>query len=72
VGANDVASHKIETPDQVAATVCAALAHVTPEHLFPCTNCGMVPLRRDVVLGKLAALGAGAAIVREELGASPA
>lgn len=72
VGAIDVATDTIETPDQVAATIRAAMAHVAPEHLFPCTNCGMVPLRRDVALGKLAALGAGAAIVREELGASPA
>jgi len=72
VGAIDVASDTIETPDQVAATVRAALAHVTPEHLFPCANCGTVPLRRDVALGELAALGAGAAIVCEELGASPA
>ena len=69
VGAIDVANDTVETPEQVAATIRAALAHVAPERLFPCTNCGMVPLRRDVALGKLAALGAGATIVREELGA---
>ena len=34
---------------------------------LPCTNCGMVPLSRDVAAGKLAALGAGAALVRAEL-----
>ena len=37
------------------------------ERLFPCTNCGMVPLPRDVARGKLAALAAGAALVRREL-----
>jgi len=36
--------------------------------MFPCTNCGMVPLPREVSRGKLAALAAGAAIVRRELG----
>jgi 5-methyltetrahydropteroyltriglutamate--homocysteine methyltransferase len=43
------------------------LQYVAPEYLYPCTNCGMVPLSRDMALGKLKALGAGAAIVRQEL-----
>ena len=38
-----------------------------PHGLLPCTNCGMVPLSRDVARGKLRALGAGAALVRREL-----
>jgi 5-methyltetrahydropteroyltriglutamate--homocysteine methyltransferase len=42
---------------------------VPPEKLFPCTNCGMVPLSREVALGKLKALAAGAALMRRELGA---
>jgi len=67
VGAIDVASEKIETPEEVAATIRAALAFVKPERLYPCTNCGMVPLPREVARGKLAALGAGAALVRHEL-----
>jgi 5-methyltetrahydropteroyltriglutamate--homocysteine methyltransferase len=46
----------------------AALKYVAPDHLYPCTNCGMVPLARDVSRGKLRALAAGAAIVRRELG----
>jgi 5-methyltetrahydropteroyltriglutamate--homocysteine methyltransferase len=68
VGAIDVASTAIETPEQVAATIRAAMRHVPAERLVPCTNCGMVPLARDVARGKLRALGAGAAIVRAELG----
>ena len=67
VGAIDVASEKIETPEEVAATIRAALAFVRPERLYPCTNCGMVPLSREVARGKLAALVAGAALVRHEL-----
>ena len=40
---------------------------VPPERLYPCTNCGMVPLGREAARGKLGALAAGAAIVRNEL-----
>jgi 5-methyltetrahydropteroyltriglutamate--homocysteine methyltransferase len=69
VGAIDVASESIETPEQVAQTLRAALKHVAPEKLYPCTNCGMVPLPRAVARGKLNALAAGAAIVRKELAA---
>jgi 5-methyltetrahydropteroyltriglutamate--homocysteine methyltransferase len=68
VGAVDVATDAIETPEQVAATIHSALPFVPPERLYPCTNCGMVPLARDVARGKLRALAAGAALVRKELG----
>ena len=68
VGAIDVATERIETPEQVAATIRGAMKFVAPEKLFPCTNCGMVPLDRGVALGKLKALALGAAIVRKELG----
>jgi 5-methyltetrahydropteroyltriglutamate--homocysteine methyltransferase len=67
-GAIDVASELVETPQEVASTIREALKYVKPERLFPCTNCGMVPLPRDVAYGKLRALAAGAAIVRKELG----
>ncbi len=67
-GAIDVSTNRIETPAEVAATIRSALEFVEPEKLFPCTNCGMVPLARDVTVGKLRALAAGAAIVRNELG----
>jgi 5-methyltetrahydropteroyltriglutamate--homocysteine methyltransferase len=67
VGAIDVASERIETPEDVAATLRAALRHVPAHRLYPCTNCGLVPLSRAVARGKLAALGAGAALVRHEL-----
>ena len=67
VGAIDVASTEVETPEQVAATILAASKHVDAERIFPCTNCGMAPLSRDVAAGKLAALGAGAALARKRV-----
>ncbi|MCR4520808.1 MULTISPECIES: methionine synthase [Bosea] len=70
VGAIDVASDTIETPEQVADTLRKALKFVDADKLYPCTNCGMAPLSRRVARGKLSALGAGAKIVREELGAA--
>ena len=69
VGAIDVATDRIETPEEVAATIRSAMTYVPAERLFPCTNCGMVPLARDVARGKLQALAAGTARVRAELSA---
>jgi 5-methyltetrahydropteroyltriglutamate--homocysteine methyltransferase len=67
LGAIDVATHAIETPEQVAAVIRGALRHVDAERVLPCTNCGMAPLPRAVAAGKLQALGAGAALMRREL-----
>ncbi len=67
VGAIDVANHTIETPEDVAATLREALKYVDADKLYPCTNCGMAPLPREVARGKLQALAAGADIVRKEL-----
>ena len=64
VGAIDVATTSVETPEEVAATIRKALSFVPPERLYPCTNCGMVPLPREVARGKLRALAAGTALVR--------
>jgi len=68
VGAIDVANNAIETPEDVADTLRKALQFVDADKLYPCTNCGMAPLSREVAQGKLAALNAGAQIVRDELG----
>ena len=64
VGAIDVASSETETPEQVATTIEAALRYVPAERLYPCTNCGLAPLVRGLAERKLAALTAGAALVR--------
>jgi len=69
VGAIDVATDEVETPEQVAAVIEAALEFVPAERLFPCTNCGMAPMSREVAAAKLEALGQGAALVRRRLGA---
>lgn len=67
VGAIDVTTDQVETPEEVAATIRSALRHVAPEKLYPCTNCGMAPMKREVAYAKLAALAAGAGMVRERL-----
>ena len=67
VGAIDVATNNIETPEEVADTLRKALQFVDADKLYPSTNCGMAPLSRQVARGKLQALSAGAAIVRKEL-----
>ena len=67
VGAIDVATDSIETAEEVAATLRKALQYVDADKLYPCTNCGMAPLARHIANGKLQALSAGAAIVRQEL-----
>ncbi len=67
VGAIDVATDRVEAPEDVAATLRAALQYVSADRLYPCTNCGMVPLTREVARAKLGALGAGSAVVRAEL-----
>jgi 5-methyltetrahydropteroyltriglutamate--homocysteine methyltransferase len=68
LGAIDVATLAIETPEQVAGVIRQALDHVEARRILPCTNCGMAPLPRAVAMGKLRALGAGAALMRRELG----
>ena len=67
VGAIDVASDRVESPEDVAATLRQALRFAPAARVQACTNCGMVPLTREVTRGKLRALSAGAALVRGEL-----
>lgn len=68
VGAIDVATNIIETPEEVANTLRKTLEFVDIENLYPSTNCGMAPLSRNVARGKLSALSAGAEIIRKEFG----
>ena len=67
LGVLDLGDERVESAEQVAARIRAALAHVPPERLVPAPDCGMKYLRRDVAFGKLRALAQGAAIVRAEL-----
>ncbi|GAA4265906.1 methionine synthase [Frondihabitans peucedani] len=68
LGAIDVASDTVETPEEVADTLRNALRFVDADKLLPSTNCGMAPMSRGVAVAKMAALTTGAGLVREELG----
>ena len=64
VGAIDVASDTVETPEDVAEVAAAAARHVPAARIQLCTNCGMAPISYEIALGKLKALGAGARLMR--------
>jgi 5-methyltetrahydropteroyltriglutamate--homocysteine methyltransferase len=64
VGAIDVASDAVETPEDVASVVAEVIKHVPKERIQLCTNCGMAPMRRDIAYAKLTALAKGAALAR--------
>jgi 5-methyltetrahydropteroyltriglutamate--homocysteine methyltransferase len=66
VGVIDVATEKIETPEQVAQVIGNVIKVVPKEKVVACTNCGMAPMRRDIAEAKLKALGAGAALARQQ------
>src|SRR5665213_2106919 len=63
LGAIDLSTHEIETPDTVAARIRRALPFVDPAHIIVAPDCGMKYLPRDVAYGKMTALVDGAALV---------
>jgi 5-methyltetrahydropteroyltriglutamate--homocysteine methyltransferase len=67
VGVIDVATDAVETPQEVAATIAAAAKYVPAKRLYPCTNCGMAPMDREIALRKLQALVAGTQLARRKL-----
>jgi 5-methyltetrahydropteroyltriglutamate--homocysteine methyltransferase len=68
VGVIDVASDVVESAEDVAAVIGAALQHLAKDKILPSTNCGMAPMRRDIAAAKLKALGDGAALARTRFG----
>jgi 5-methyltetrahydropteroyltriglutamate--homocysteine methyltransferase len=68
VGVIDLGSSKVETAQEVAARIRAALKYVPAERLVAAPDCGMKYLTREAAFGKLKALAEGAAMVRRELG----
>jgi 5-methyltetrahydropteroyltriglutamate--homocysteine methyltransferase len=68
LGVIDLSDPNVETPEQVATRIRAALKYVKPERLVPAPDCGMKYLARETAFAKLAALSAGARLVRAELG----
>ncbi len=63
-GVIDVATDRIETPDEVATLIERVAGRLPVERIYPSTNCGMVPLGREVALAKMTALAAGAELFR--------
>jgi 5-methyltetrahydropteroyltriglutamate--homocysteine methyltransferase len=67
VGVLDLSTEVVETPDEVARRITAALNYLPPERLQVGPDCGMKYLPRDVAFAKLRALVEGARLVRERL-----
>jgi 5-methyltetrahydropteroyltriglutamate--homocysteine methyltransferase len=67
VGAIDVATNHVESPEAVAAVLKNAMRYADTNRIYGCTNCGLAPLSRSVAAEKLNALGAGAALLRKEM-----
>lgn len=67
VGVIDVGTEEVETAETVAVRIRKAMQYVDPNHLYPCTDCGMIPRSRVAARGKMRALANGAWIVRSEL-----
>jgi 5-methyltetrahydropteroyltriglutamate--homocysteine methyltransferase len=65
LGAIDVATDRVETPEQVAAVIGKAAEYVPAQNIIACTNCGMAPMRREIAALKLDALARGAALACE-------
>src|SRR5439155_625899 len=56
LGVIDLSDPNVETPEQVAARIRAALKYVPPERLVLAPDCGMKYLARETAFGKLKAL----------------
>jgi 5-methyltetrahydropteroyltriglutamate--homocysteine methyltransferase len=65
IGVIDVASDRIETPEEVADVIAKAAEYVPAQKIIACTNCGMAPMRREIAAMKLEALARGAALARQ-------
>jgi 5-methyltetrahydropteroyltriglutamate--homocysteine methyltransferase len=68
IGAIDVAADEIESAEEVAGVIGAALKYVAKENIVACTNCGMAPMQRDIAVKKLEALARGAELARQRFG----
>ena len=66
IGVIDVATDRLETAEDVLATIRLAERYLPPERIWCSTNCGMAPMRRELAYAKLQALGAGAALARSQ------
>ncbi len=67
VGAINVASDRIESPEEVADILREATEYADKERIYACTNCGLAPLPRKLAEVKLVTLGQGAKLIRNEV-----
>jgi 5-methyltetrahydropteroyltriglutamate--homocysteine methyltransferase len=67
IGVIDVATDRIETPEEVAAVIAKAAEVVPAQKIIACTNCGMAPMRREIAAKKLEALAQGAMLARKKI-----
>jgi 5-methyltetrahydropteroyltriglutamate--homocysteine methyltransferase len=65
IGVIDVASDRIETPEDVRATIELARQHLPDDRIVCSTNCGMAPMAREIAYAKLRSLAAGAALEQD-------
>jgi 5-methyltetrahydropteroyltriglutamate--homocysteine methyltransferase len=73
LGVLDLGATAVETADEVAARLTAALAFIAPDRLVAAPDCGMKYTPLAIARGKLAALAEGAGLVRRKLaGGAPA
>ena len=68
LGVVDLADKNVETAETIAARIRRALPHAAASDIIVAPDCGMKYLPREVAVGKMKAMVAGAAIVRRELG----
>ena len=68
VGAIDVATKIVETPEQVANILRKATKFAEPKNILGCTNCGLVTFSQEVANAKMRSLSLGANILNNELG----
>src|SRR5688572_9279925 len=68
VGVLDIRTNMIETPNMIADRIRQVTKYVSPDRVYPSTDCGMKPLARMVAKMKLGNLAEAAAIVRKEVG----
>jgi 5-methyltetrahydropteroyltriglutamate--homocysteine methyltransferase len=66
LGVLDLGDDTVEDAEQVAARVRRALPYVPAERVVLAPDCGMKYLPRDAAAGKLAAMTAAAALLRDE------
>ena len=68
IGVIDVATERIEAPEEIADLIAKAAEYVPAQKIIASTNCGMAPMRREIAAMKLDALARGAALARKNFG----